>query len=65
MSSEKALKVALLIGAGIACGTFAGFILLPMDMAPYVVMPGIFVGGFIAAILAAAMHGNAHGATGL
>lgn len=62
MTSAKLLKRALFIGAAIACCTLAGFILLPTDIAPYVALPGMFVAVYVAAVLSAAIHGNAHGA---
>ncbi len=62
MTSARLLKRALFIGAGIACCTLVGFILLPTDIATYIAMPGIFVALFVAAVLSAGLHGNAHGA---
>jgi len=53
---------AIFIGVGIALCSFVAYSTLPTDIAPYVEMPGVFVGLFIAAILSAMIHGNAHGA---
>lgn len=42
--------------------SFMAYCVLPIDFAPYVVMPGVFVGVLTASILAAMTLGNAHGA---
>jgi hypothetical protein len=61
MSSRQLLVRALFIGLGFALCSVVAFYALPNDVAPYTLMPGLFVGLFIAEIVAAAVLGNAHG----
>jgi hypothetical protein len=52
---------ALFVGLGLDLCSVATFYVLPSDLAPYALMPALFVGIFVAAIAAAAVLGNAHG----
>jgi hypothetical protein len=61
MSSKQLLVQALFIGLGLTLCSIAAFCVLPNDVAPYTLMPGLFVGLFLAEIVAAAFLGNPHG----